>query len=215
MPGLKGLDASTDLTEYAGLLHTQGYEFAMRYFSHDKKKNLSLGEAKALSAAGLLIGTVWESAGTHAGYFTREQGLADGADAYLAAEGIPGKSANAAVYFAVDFDPTQDEIDAAVKPYFDGVQAAFQAAVAKGGTQYLIGVYGSGSCCDCLKRTGRPVDLTWLSQSSGFAGSRSYEAGMSYDLIQKLPGKVGVSKGLDVDPDYTNPNRPARGFFHL
>jgi hypothetical protein len=51
MPVLKGLDTTMELTRHAQALKAQGYDFALRYYSHDAAKNLSLGEARALSQA--------------------------------------------------------------------------------------------------------------------------------------------------------------------
>jgi hypothetical protein len=89
MPVLNGLDTTMELTRHAEALKARGYDFVLRYYSNNAAKNLSLGEARALSGAGLRIGVVWETSGTHATFFTRAQGLADGA---LAERGIAGLS---------------------------------------------------------------------------------------------------------------------------
>lgn len=60
------------------------------------------------------IGVVWETAGTRAGFFTRAQGLADGAAAWLMATQTIGQPFGSAIYFAVDYDPTQADIDGAI-----------------------------------------------------------------------------------------------------
>jgi hypothetical protein len=86
MTALNGLDTTVELTRHAVALRAQGYDFAMRYYSNNAAKNLSLGEARALSQAGLKMGVVWETTGTHAAYFTRAQGLADGAQAFRMAQ---------------------------------------------------------------------------------------------------------------------------------
>jgi Domain of unknown function (DUF1906) len=53
---LKGFDANVDLTRFAGCLRAAGYEFVCRYYNvNNPHKNLTLGEAKALAAAGLRI----------------------------------------------------------------------------------------------------------------------------------------------------------------
>ena len=49
MPVLKGLDTTMELTRHAQALKEQGYAFALRYYSPNAAKNLSLGEARALS----------------------------------------------------------------------------------------------------------------------------------------------------------------------
>jgi hypothetical protein len=111
---LKGLDTTVELTRQAVALREQGYDFALRYYSHNAAKNLSLGEARALVGAGLRIGVVWETSGTHASFFNRTQGLADGATAFLMAREVVRQPYGSAIYFAVDYDPTQADIDGAI-----------------------------------------------------------------------------------------------------
>jgi hypothetical protein len=207
MPVLKGLDTTVELTRHAAALKQQGYDFALRYYSHNAAKNLSLGEARALSQAGLRIGVVWETAGTRAGFFTRAQGLADGAAAFQMARDVIGQPFGSAIYFAVDFDPTQADLDGAISNYFTGVHAALFVA-AEGQPSYRVGVYGSGLCCATLMDRGQ-AGLSWLSQSTGFAGSRQYAEQQRYDLIQLLPVRIPGADGvmLDIDPDATHPER--------
>jgi hypothetical protein len=214
MAALKGLDTATELTRHAAALREQGYDFVVRYYSHNAAKNLSLGEARALSAAGLLIGAVWETAGTHASFFNRAQGVADGGAAFRMAQVTIGQPSGSAIYFAVDYDATGADIDGPVSDYFAGVKMAF-AAAADGLSPYAVGVYGSGLCCDTLIDK-QLATLGWLSQSSGFAGSKAYAEGARYNLIQQLPAQASVDPGseLSFDPDATNPGKP-HGLFRL
>lgn len=207
MPVRKGLDTTMELTRHAQALREQGFDFALRYYSNNAAKNLSLGEARALSQAGLQIGVVWETSGTRTGFFTRAQGLADGAAAYRMARESIGQPFGSAIYFAVDYDPTQADLDGPVSNYFTGVRAALYAA-ADGEPSYRVGVYGSGLCCGTLVETGA-ASLSWLSQSTAFTGSRQYAQQMRYDLLQLLPVRVPGAGGvvLDIDPDVTHPER--------
>ncbi|WP_296952467.1 DUF1906 domain-containing protein [uncultured Massilia sp.] len=203
----KGLDTTIELTRHAAALRRQGYDFALRYYSHNAAKNLSLGEARALSRVGMQIGVVWETAGTHAGFFSRARGLADGAAAYRMAREVIGQPFGSGIYFAVDYDPTQADLDGAVGDYFTGVHAALYVA-AEGQPTYRVGVYGSGLCCATLTERGQ-AGLSWLSQSTGFAGSRAYAEQQRYDLIQMLPVRIPGEGGtmLHVDPDASHPQR--------
>ena len=211
---LRGLDTTVELTRHAEALRSQGYDFAMRYYSNNASKNLSLGEARALSQAGLKIGVVWETSGTHAAFFTRAQGLADGAQAYRMARESIGQPFGSAIYFAVDYDPTQADIDGGISNYFTGVHAALYVAN-DGAPSYRVGVYGSGLCCGALVDCGMAA-LSWLSQSTGFAGSRQYAEQQRYDILQTLPARIVGADGivLSIDPDTTHPERDA-GLFSL
>jgi hypothetical protein len=214
MPVLSGLDTTIELTRHAVALKDRGYDFVLRYYSNNASKNLSLGEARALSAAGLRIGVVWETSGTHAGFFSRAQGLADGAQAFRMAKEVIGQPFGSAIYFAVDYDPTQADLDGAISNYFTGVHAALYVAN-EGEPSYRVGVYGSGLCCGTLVERGI-AGLSWLSQSTGFAGSRQYAEQKRYDLIQMLPARIVGADGivLSVDPDATHPERDA-GLFSV
>lgn len=216
MAVLKGLDTTLELTRWAvELRRVHGYDFALRYYSNNAAKNLSLGEARALSAAGMQIGVVWETAGTHTGFFTRAQGVADGSAAYRMAREVIGQPLGSAIYFAVDYDPTQEDIDGPVSNYFTGVRAGLYAAAGTGQMPYEVGVYGSGLCCAAMTERDM-ASFSWLSQSTGFTGSKSYASDMRYNLIQYLPSRVTLADGtvLSFDPDGSNPDRP-HGLFSL
>jgi Domain of unknown function (DUF1906) len=212
---LRGLDTTIELTRWARALRQQhGFDFALRYYSHNAAKNLSLGEALALAAAGMRIGVVWETYGTHPAYFTRAQGLADAGAAYRYAREVIGQPFGSAIYFAVDYDATQADLDGPVSDYFTGLRAGLFVA-GEGHLQYEVGVYGSGLCCATV--TGREqASLSWLSQSTGFAGSRAYAAAQRYNLIQYAGTRLSMDDGtvLAIDPDATNPARP-HGLFTL
>ncbi|QJE02916.1 DUF1906 domain-containing protein [Massilia forsythiae] len=206
MTALKGLDTAMELTRHAQALRQQGYDFVLRYYSHNGAKNLCLGEARALAQAGLRIGVVWESAGTHASFFSRAQGLSDGAAAFQMAHEKIGQPFGSAIYFAVDYDPTQADIDGPISNYFTGVRAALYVAT-QGQPSYRVGVYGSGLCCGALVER-EVASLSWLSQSTGFAGSKQYADQMKYDLIQTMPTRIGGDCGIElsIDPDATRPD---------
>jgi hypothetical protein len=214
MSVLRGLDTTVELTRHAVALKEQGIDFVLRYYSRDAGKNLSLGEARALSAAGLQIGVVWEAAGTNVGYFTRAQGLEDGACAWRLAREAIGQPFGSSIYFAVDFDPTQADIDGAIQDYFTGVHAALYAA-GSGAPSYQVGVYGSGLCCATLVESGA-ARFSWLAQSGAYAGTRQYAEQKLYNLIQTRAARLLGADGmiLAIDPDATHPERDA-GLFSL
>ena len=82
--------------------------------------------------------------------------------------------------------------------YFAGVAAAL-------GGSFRVGVYGAGLCCASLLER-KAASCSWLSQSTGFAGSKAFATARRYDLIQALPSTIALDGGtLEVDPDTTNP----------
>ena len=184
-----GVDSSSVITPSAAHCLAQlGFTFAARYYrSHKSKLNrLTREEALAISAAGLNIVAVFEYAGTKVSYFTAEQASMDVKDA-LAQIAEVGQPLGSAIYFAVDYNATIDDIEGPVNDYFTVVNAALRP-------KYLPGVYGSGATCAAMLAAGL-ADFAWLSQSVGFLGTPGFTA---WSIKQGLPHQFC---GLDTDPD--------------
>jgi hypothetical protein len=174
-----------------------GVNFIGRYYSHSPNKNLSPSEAKLICGAGMWIVTVWESAGDHFSFFSFQQGLDDATSAANQAQKI-GQPTDSAIYFAVDFDASPQEIAGGISDYFKGVRKGLEAS-SQGGAAYSAGVYGSGLTCQTLASAGL-VDHTWLAMSTGFRGSKTYT---SWNIKQSLDeDELGIGK--KVDPDVSN-----------
>lgn len=97
-----------------------GYWGAMRYLGNDSRC-LDVAEADRLLQAGLGIGLIWETSARRP-LEGRSAGLTDGLSAndyadFLAAPNIP-------IYYAVDFQPTPDEIRGPITDYFYGCTEA-------------------------------------------------------------------------------------------
>jgi peptidoglycan hydrolase-like protein with peptidoglycan-binding domain len=118
-----------------------GATFVVRYVSHDESKNLSAGGAQLLSDAGFDLAVVWESTQCRA----REGNAAGAADAHTAAAQAKasGMPANRPVYFAVDFDASDDDLPGVVD-YLAGAASVLG--------RRSVGVYGGyrvvGHCLD-------------------------------------------------------------------
>ena len=121
-------DSPAAIARFVRALQLAGVQFAFRYLSTDSSKNLSLGEARALSDAGISIGVVWETTATRSsqGYGAGRQ---DAQAAVLQAEacGMPG---DRPIYFAVDYDAPPPDVE----QYFHGVVSVLGAS--------RSGVYG-------------------------------------------------------------------------
>ena len=208
---LTGLKAPFELTQHAIAIKQQGIDFAIRYYSHHAGKSLSLAEARSLTDASIQIGALWQAGGDHLSYFSRAQGCADGAAAYLMAHSVITQPSGSAIYFAVDFNPGDEDIDGAVTSYFEGINQAFQAA-GPGEASYKIGVYGSGACCRAMTDRGLAA-LSWLAPSAEFYGSRDYA---NYNLKQLAAATLPVDDGkrISVDLARTNDGYPA-GLFRV
>ena len=208
MATLKGFDTPLDMGRHAPALRRRGYDFVMRCYSRDPGRNLGLHEARRLSDAGLKIGALWVHGATHEAYFTRQQGLLDGADALRLARAA-GQPAGSAIYVAVGHDATAEEVNGPIAAYFTGIRATLS-----GPAGYRVGVHGSGRCCAAMIDRGLAT-LAWLSQARGFAGTQSYAFAMRYDLLQWMATRIELAaETFDITPDIGNPGRDS-GLFQM
>jgi hypothetical protein len=207
------IDVSYQCGDHAEPLASAGVKTIIRYYSRDTSlpaKRLTMAEAAKFACAGLRIGVVHEARhGDRVGSFNRELGFRDGAYARTYASQIIRQPAGSAIYYAVDFDATTDDLRDYVIPYFDGVQRAF--AEGTGEPIYEVGVYGSGASCASVLDAGL-ADKAWLAQSKGWAGYQIFNRSSQWVLRQ---GPVIAFGEVKCDSDAANPMRPDFGDFVL
>lgn len=180
----RGISTNRNVTNHASCLKQLGIDFAFRYYSQttqQPEKRLTQAEAEALSAAGVQIGVVYEDAPTSLSYFSGTRGHQDAVNAYNAAlslHQLPGS----AIYFAIDYDAALADISGSIFDYFKGVDQGMRDA-SGGNSTYLIGVYGSGAACDFIKTQCPFVRYSWLAESTGWLGSKTYAA---WDVNQAI-----------------------------
>lgn len=191
-----GVDVAGDSRPILNCLSAANYEFVARYFAFHTQipgKILTRAEAEAISAAGLRIVTVWENGSPEdPSYFSHDKGVSDGGGAYQAALAL-GQPAGTPIYFAVDYDASQADINAPIAAYFQGVNDAF-AATGAGSPAYSIGVYGSGLVCSSIMAASFATK-SWLAAPPAWQGSAGY-TGWSI--------KQGIERtlcGQRLDPD--------------
>ncbi|WP_095204178.1 glycoside hydrolase domain-containing protein [Mesorhizobium carmichaelinearum] len=168
-----GLDCATDCTAQSRAIAAAGKAFVVRYYRNGASgfPTLTAKEAKALTAAGVKIVTIWESASANVSHFSRTTGLDEGTSAYKQAM-LVGQPAGTPIYFAVDFDCSKDALAGSINDYFQAIASAF-AAMGNGKSAYSVGVYGSGRACTWLTAHGL-VAYTWLAMSKGWSGYAAY-----------------------------------------
>ena len=195
---VSGIDCSDDCTTQAQAIAAAGKSFVIRYYragNSSKYPTLTAKEAAALSAAGLRVAAIWESASDKVSHFSHTTGLAEATSAYKQAM-LVGQPAGTPIYFAVDFDCSQDALAGPINDYFQAIATAF-AAMGHGKSAYAVGVYGSGRACSWLTGHGLAT-YTWLAMSTGWSG---YAAFASWNI------KQGPSDGqiqIDYDTDVAN-----------
>lgn len=193
------IDTNHDTTPHLPALSAAGIATVIRYLSPigpHGEKCIKPPEARAVAGAGLRLALVCEGWGDFAhGAISAGAGERDGAWCTENAPAV-GAPAGACLYYAVDVDAGADQIRKLVLPYFRSIKAMHDAAAIK----YRIGVYGSGSVCTAVLAAGL-ADLSWLSCSMGWSGSRAYLAENKWAVRQHLPATLC---GIDCDADEAN-----------
>ncbi|MDQ1216723.1 glycoside hydrolase domain-containing protein [Microbacterium arborescens] len=208
-------DMSTQLTaELCAALYNAGYRTVGRYLTVTSKRYLP-GELKAIFDAGLSTFPIMQEAGTEIGYFNREIGYghAQQAARRLRQLGFPSGTT---VFFAVDFDATDDVIASSVIPYFEGVKEH----LGRTRVPFNIGIYGTRNVCTRVIKAGLAKEAFIASLSWGWSGNLGYALppSWSYDQIRnyRLEGTAAhTDSGLDMPIDKNVQSSRAKPVYRL
>jgi hypothetical protein len=182
----QGVDLSTDASSVADEIRQSGIDFVARYYRDPDSAlpPLTPSEAQALSAQGLKIVAVFEWHSPDPERMSYAAGFSDAQMAGTQARAV-GQPPGSAIYFAVDFNAAGDQLDA-VAQYFRGIAAGLSG--------YRIGVYGSGTVCDFVKRSGL-AQYSWLGNALNWDGATTYDG---WDIEQ---GQRMLNLPFDQDED--------------
>jgi peptidoglycan hydrolase-like protein with peptidoglycan-binding domain len=195
---LAGMDANINCLPFAGQLSASGIQFVARYYSDNPHKTLTTSEAAELSRQGIDIVTVFEDSNNSSDLFSTASGHSHASKAIQIAASI-GQPAGAAIYFAVDFDPSPADVQGPVSDYLRAINDVMGAAQ----TQYVVGVYGSGLTCRVIRDAGL-ARFTWLTCSTGFREYLPFRR--QADIVQLAPER-GLFSGLTIDDDIAQSNQ--------
>jgi len=186
----KGLDlfrACTDATVQC--FQQGGYRFVGRYYfnlAKTFKEKFTRDEALRICAAGMQLVAVYENGSDHYSYFTAAKGASDASGALKQAADL-GQPEGSVIYFTVDYDAPEDEIDDNITAYFQAVNDGIDG-------KFKIGVYGSGLTCTKMLDAGL-AEYAWLACSSGWRGSKTFTR---WNIKQSVETQIC---DLDCDPD--------------
>ncbi|MBC6458818.1 glycoside hydrolase domain-containing protein [Actinomadura sp. HBU206391] len=171
-------------------LKKAGAKFVCRYLSDDPSgKNLTRAEADELSAAGIWVVVVWESAKDRA-LAGRSGGTADAkaAAAQATACGMPG---DRPIYFAVDFDATAAQ-QSKINAYLDGAASVIG--------QRRVGVYGGYGP---VKRSLDAGKAAWAWQTYAWSGGKwDSRAHIQQYLNEQVLNGAAVDHDRAMKDDY-------------
>ena len=157
-------------------------------------KNLTRTEAENILTEQLSIIPIYQDNSPSAEYYTYDQGRSDARSAVLAAAklGIPNGSF---IYFAVDYDMLDSDIDTYVKPYFEGVQE-----IVTGNTndfEYQTGVYGTRNVCSRLYHESNIERSYVANMSSGWSGNLGFSQPLDWAFDQFCETSYASVTALD------------------
>ena len=179
----------------ATTLTAAGYGVIGRYLtnvegsSFDKK--IKPGELQTMFSYGIKLFPIYQTYGDSASYFTRAQGYADAFAAHDAAMGH-GLDVGAVIYFAVDYDSLDSEINSGVLPYFLGVEAGLRDR----GRRYAHGVYGARNVCSRMYSEAYTQWSFVSGITSGWSGNMGYPLPDNWAFDQFSTQNIGSGSGL-------------------
>lgn len=161
---------------------------------NEKDKFLTRAEAEKIIKAGLKIIPIYQDNYPHAEYYTRQQGRKDAATAMFTAAklGIPDQTF---IYFAVDFDALDTDIDNWVMPYFQGVQEVLTSSEYE--FTYKPAVYGTRNVCTRI-HDDVGIERSYVSNmSSGWSGNLGFSQPLSWAFDQFFESSYGSISAID------------------
>ncbi len=176
-------DMATQLTPaMCSDLYNNGYRTVGRYLTVTSKRYIA-GELASIFAAGLRTFPIMQEANTSASDFSYTKGEDHGLQALVRLRQL-GFTDGVTVFFAVDYDATDDGITSYVAPYFEGLNATLNSSH----STYRVGVYGTRNVCSRLINAGLAAEAFIASMSWGWSGNLGYKLppSWSYDQIQNL-----------------------------
>ncbi|MEU4250226.1 glycoside hydrolase domain-containing protein [Amycolatopsis sp. NPDC026612] len=196
-----GCDCVKEITAVRGqALRSAGYQIVGRYLDEDVPaddprylgKALKPSEPQTILDAGLRFFPLFQYYGRVLSNFTYAKGLSHGQIATDKAAGyrIP---AGSCLYFAVDYDALDVDIDSNIKPYFQGVREGIRQR----GDRYRYGVYGSRHVCS---RISHEVDAQYsmvAAMSWGYSGNLGFPMPENWSFNQVKEFDFQSGWGLD------------------
>lgn len=215
------IDAAEDVRHALDSMWAAGTRAIIRYdcrLAGGRWKEATNAEIQAILNRGMAAGIVNEGVGAVITAFDDSTGYADAAYSLARAQ-MRKQPDGSAIYFAVDMDATPAQVDSRIIPYFQGVRRAYADAKSK----LRVGCYGSGYVCAALSKL---IDLSWITCSGGFLGSRAFVNADREDLWQyacernyygidadynTYPAHKGDWGQWSQEPPVANPPSPSPG----
>ncbi|WP_053163649.1 glycoside hydrolase domain-containing protein [Streptomyces noursei] len=200
-----GCDTRYEITESrAKWLSDNKYSIVGRYLydppGSTLDKEIKPGELKTIFDAGLRVFPIYQDNARKLSDFTYAAGYQHALNAHKLASEY-GFNKGTTIYFACDYDATQEEIDGypqGIITYFNGVTAG----LASQNKKYFHGVYGSRNVCTNVTRKTLARFSFVSGMSWGFSGNLGFPLPDNWSMNQIKEFKVtNGSDTFDLDND--------------
>lgn len=183
-------DTRFEITDaLAQKLKADGYSIVGRYLTGGDFKEIRPGELERILSYGLKYFPIFQENGRNLSEFTYARGAAHAKAAREAAiaKGVPPT----VIYFAVDLDVMDYQVDSNILPYFRGVSEHM-------GPMFKVGIYASRNVCTRVSNAGYAVSSFVSDMSTGYSGNLGFSipANWNYDQFHEITG-YGGSWDLD------------------
>ncbi|MDP4120096.1 MAG: DUF1906 domain-containing protein [Bacillota bacterium] len=145
-------------------------------------------------------------------YYNYDQGYKDAEKAFSVAKSL-GTPRGEYIYFATDFDFSDDQVNSMIIPYFHGICDY----TSKNGNLFKIGIYGSRQACILTSAQGYTTSSFVSDMSTGYAGNIAHKLPDNWAFDQVANSTASSTDGsFDVDNDGTPTDDKAyKGFNHF
>ena len=185
--------------ERLATLKADGYRIVGRYLTEpgqDKLdpseyfKAIRPGELERITAVGMQFFPIFQEYSTKLSHFTVENSRKHAQSAREAAQRLG--SPPTYIYFAVDFDATDDQVSSTILPYFRAILSSL-------GGGYKVGIYASRNICTRIIEAGCAGCAFVSDMSTGFSGNLGFPIpnGWVYDQFAEISNYRG--QGWDLD----------------
>lgn len=185
--------------ERLATLKADGYRIVGRYLTEpgqdeldpsDYFKAIRPSELERIIDGGLRYFPIFQEYSTKPRHFSAATGADHARKAREAAQRLRVPPTH--IYFAVDYDATDPEIDAYILPYFQAIHANL-------GNSYKVGIYASRNICTRIISAGFAGTAFVSDMSTGFSGNLGYHIpeNWTYDQFAEISDYKG--QGWDLD----------------
>lgn len=201
----KACDCATVLNRQQAIdLKKAGYTHVGRYLTGSvgadhTPKFITFDEIKCIEEAGLSVFPIYQDGGYYLEYFQKpSKGAEDGQTALLAAKRI-GIPANTIIYFAVDFDCYEYQIDYFIVPYFRRINLFFNSEI--NDKNYKVGIYAPRYVCTKISELGLAETSFVADMSTGFSCNLGFPipSNWAYDQFYEMTFSSSPSFPIDKD----------------